>query len=63
MAYGIDRAQKLAKLNKKILDNTTDPSSAPPIHSYSYDKLNENTDITSKKVLTAEKNSRTILCI
>ena len=49
MAYGIDRAQKLAKLNKKILDNTTDPSSAPPIHSYSYDKLNENTNITSKK--------------
>ena len=48
MAYGIDRAHKLGKQNKKRLDNTTDPSSAPSTSSYSYEKLNENTDITSK---------------
>ena len=32
----------------------TDPSSAPSTPSYSKKKLNENTDITSKKQLTAE---------
>ena len=36
------------KIRKKI-DNTTDTSLAPSTPSYSYNKLNENTDITSKK--------------
>ena len=49
MAYEIGRFHKIGKLNRKILDNTTEPSSAPSTHSYSYYKLNENTDITSKK--------------
>ena len=34
--------------NRERLDNTTVPSSAPSTPSYSYDKLNENTGITSK---------------
>ena len=48
MAYGIGQAQKTGKQNRKKLDNTTDTSSAPSTPSYSYDKLNGNTDITSK---------------
>ena len=47
MAYRIDRAQKLGKQNRNRLDNVTDTSSEPSTPSYSYDKLNENTDITS----------------
>ena len=50
MAYRIGRVRKLGK-NRKQLDNTTDPSSAPPASSYSYDELNGNTNITSKKAL------------
>ena len=50
MAYGIGRAYKLGKQNRKRLDNATDPSSEPSTPSYSYNKFNENTDITSKKV-------------
>ena len=34
---------------QKIIDNTTDTFSTPSTSSYSYGKLNENTDITSKK--------------
>ena len=49
MAYGIVWAHKLVNQNRKWLDNTTDPSSAPSTPSYSYNKLNEYTDITSKK--------------
>ena len=49
MAYEIGRAHKLGKQNRKRFDNTTDPPSAPSTLLYSYDKLNENTDITSKK--------------
>ena len=49
MAYGIGRDHKLGKNNINQLDNTTYPSSAPSTPSYSYEKLNENTDITSKK--------------
>ena len=49
MAYVIGRDQKILKQNIKRLENTTDNSSAPSTHSYSYYKLNENTDITSKK--------------
>ena len=48
MAYGIGWAQQLKK-NRKRLDNTTDISPEPSTPSYSYDKLNENTDITSLK--------------
>ena len=48
MTYGIGRAHKLGKQNIKRIYNTNDPHSAPSTASYSYDKLNENTDITSK---------------
>ena len=48
MAYGIDQAHKIRKQNRKIIDSTTDPYSEPSTSSYSYNKLNENTDITSK---------------
>ena len=61
MAYGIGQARKLGKHKKKLIYNTTDPSSAPSTTSYSYDELNENTDITSKKLLSAETRSITIL--
>ena len=49
MAYGIGWSHKLRKQNIKELDNTTDPSSAPPTPSFTYNELNENTDITGKK--------------
>ena len=52
MVYGIGQAHKLGKQKRKQLDNTTDISLVPSTHSYSYDKLNENTDISSKKALT-----------
>ena len=60
MAYGIAQAHKLRKQNIKRLYNTTNLSSAPSTHSYSYEKLNENTDITSKKELTSQTYYRTI---
>ena len=41
------------------LDNTTDPYSAPSPPSYSYEMLNENTDITSKILLTEETHYST----
>ena len=63
MAYGIGRAYKLGNQNRKILDNATDPSSEPSTPSYSYNKFNENTDITSKKLLTEETHSRTIFSL
>ena len=44
MAYGIFRAHKLGKQKRKRLDNTTYTYSAPSTPSYSYKKLNENTD-------------------
>ena len=53
MAYEIGRVQKLIKQNRKRIYNTTDPFSEPSTPSYSYDKLNENTDITSNKSLTS----------
>ena len=63
MAYGILRDHKLGKQNTEIIENTTDNSSAPSNHSYSYDKLNENTDITIIKSLTEETHYRTICCL
>ena len=63
IAYGIGRAHKIGKQNRKLIDNTTDPSSAPSNPSYSYDKLNGNTDITSKKALTLQTNTRTIFSL
>ena len=63
MAYGIGQTQKLGKQNRKRLDNTTDPYSAPSTPSYRYDKLNENTDIPSKKSLTSQTHSRKIFSI
>ena len=63
MSYGIGRDRELRKQNRKKLENTTDPYLAPSNPSYSYDKLNENTDITSKKSLTAETHSRTLFSI
>ena len=63
MAYGIGRANKLGKQNRKLIDNTTDTSSALSTPSYSYDKLNGNTDITSKKALTSQTNPRAIFSL
>ena len=60
MNYGIVRANKLVKQNRKILVNTADTSSATSTPVYSYGNFNENTDSTSKKLLTAEAHSRTI---
>ena len=60
MAYGIGQARKLGKQNRKIIYNTSHTSSEPSIPSYSYDKLNENTNITSKKSFNAATHSRTI---
>ena len=47
------------KIRKRTY-NTTDTSSETSTHLYSYEKLNENTDITSEKALTAGIHSRTI---
>ena len=63
MAYGIVRAHKLCKQDRNWLDNTTYTSSAPSTPSHSYEKLNENTDITSKKSLTAETHSSTTFAL
>ena len=49
MYYVIVRYHKPIEQNRKKLDNTTDNYSAHSNTSYSYDKLNENTDINSKK--------------
>ena len=51
MTYGIGRACKLRKQNRKRLHNTTDPYSEPSTPSYSYDRLNENTDSNTNVVL------------
>ena len=51
MAYGIGQAHKLGKQNRKRLDKTTDTYSLRSTPSYSYDKLNENTDINSKNIV------------
>ena len=45
------------------LEKSTDPSSAPLTPLYSYYNLNKNTDITSKKFLTAETHSSTIFAL
>ena len=50
------------KIRKRTY-NTTDTSSETSTHLYSYEKLNENTDITSEKALTAETHSRTIFSL
>ena len=62
MAYGILRSHKLNK-NRNRLDNTTDTYSEPSTASYSYNKLNENTDITSKKASNSESHSITIFSL
>ena len=49
MEYGIGQAHKLVKQKRKQLDKTTDNYSASSTPSYSYDKLNGNTQITSNK--------------
>ena len=48
MAYKIGQSHKIGKQNRKLPDNTTDTSSAPSTPSDSYNKLDGNTDITSK---------------
>ena len=63
MAYEIDQYHKIRKQYRKRLDNTIDPSSSSSKPSYSFYKLNENTDITSKKSLTAETHSREIFAL
>ena len=47
-ANEIGRAQKLGKQNKKLSGSTNDPSNKSSTNSNSHEKLNENTDITSK---------------
>ena len=54
---------KKPKKNRKRIDSITDNSSATSTHSYSYNNFNENTDITSKKQLTAETHYRTIFSL
>ena len=51
----------LTNSEKNQRDNTTDLYLAPSTTSYSYGKLNKNTDITSKKSLTAKTYSITML--
>ena len=51
------------KKNIKLLDNATNTSSAPSNPSYSYRKLNENTDVTSRKPLATETHSKTIFAL
>ena len=63
MAYGIGQDHKTRKQNLKRLENTTDTSSPSSTPSYTYDKLNENTDITSKKSLNVETHSRKIFSL
>ena len=63
MAYGIGRGHRIGKQNRKQLDNINDPSLESSTSSYSYDKLNENTDITTKKSYTEERYYRTIFII
>ena len=63
MAYGIFRAHKLDKQNRKWLDNITNCSSSPQTPSYSYEKFSKNTDITIKISLTVETYSRTIFAL
>ena len=63
MEYGIGRAQKLGKINRKWLGNTIDTYSSTTTPLYGYDKLNENTDITSKTSLTADTHSISIFYI
>ena len=58
MTYGIVQYRKVGRQNRKRLDNTIYTSSATSILSYIYDKLNEYTDVTTKKSFTAEKHSR-----
>ena len=54
MAYGTGKYHKIVNPNRKVLENTvtntTDPSSVASTASYSYKKLNRNTDITSLKI-------------
>ena len=59
MAHAIGRAQKLGKQNKKRLDNTTNNFSSPSNPSYSYNKLNENTNVTTAKKLTIDTHYST----
>ena len=54
MTYVIGRSHKLVKQNRTLLDNITYISLEPSTPSYSYDKLNENTYITSKKSLNVD---------
>ena len=62
MAYVIGRSHKLEK-NWKRLDNNTDNSSLSSTPLCSYDKFNKNTDITSKKKLSAEIHFSTIFAV
>ena len=57
--YGIFRYHRIVKQNRKQLEIITDYSSAPSTPLISYEKLNENTDITGNKPLTAEAHSST----
>ena len=44
-------SSQTCKLNRKRLDNAIDPSSSPSTPSYSYDRLNENSDSSTNVVL------------
>ena len=62
MVYGIGQSLKLEK-NRKRLDNISHPSLELSTPSYIYNKLNENTDITSKILFTAETHSSEICAL
>ena len=51
MAYKIGRNYKLEKKKRKYIENTTNPYSSPSIHSYSCNRLIENTDSNTTIVL------------
>ena len=56
MAYGIGRAQKLGKQNRKQIYNTSDPFLEPSTPSFSYKQFNLKTDITSKQIVNCKKH-------
>ena len=51
MAYVIGQDQEIGKQNRKKLDNTTYHYLVPSTPSYSYDRLNENTESNTTVIL------------
>ena len=51
MAYGIGWDHKIRKQNRNRIENTTDTFSEPSPPSYSYNRLNKNTDSNTTAIL------------